>query len=270
MVETQKKALEIAGGSGDPEGRANALFALARTLLYQGSLKEVVANRQRINETIDQARALVGLGGVPDDVWDMLSMLDDLVAGKVDRIAGFVEKTVPAHLAALQSAYAAQAERAGLAAVRMKALLQQAVEINGGPIRGLFWQARVQLSSPACVVTDAAVVPSQFKFRRFKMSFDYPVSAKLEKEVQALIAKYGSDKAKVAGFSNLKAGVTEEIPAAPLIQVWKSKRDEKTGLAPQTPGTVVSQDAHVRIEASKAKAGDFNPTPIRLVTEGEK
>lgn len=244
------------------EQQAAQAIAAARRLLYSGTLQEVVANRAEINALVDEAVRLDGYGSIPEDVWEMLTMLDDLVAGKVDRIAALIEQGIPAHKAALEASYKEQVERLELAEQRLMGLLTDAVNISGQPIVGHFWRARMQANSqPSVVVHDSAQVPDNLKRRRFTMSFDYPVSAKVEKAVQQIIAAWGSDKAAVLGVTNQKGKVEDLVPAKPIADAWKAAGEAK----PVVPGVHVIHGSHLRIDVVKGKPGAIaQPIPLKL------
>lgn len=243
--------------------QAAAALAAARRLLYSGSLAEVVANRAQINALVDSFVRLEGYGSIPEDIWEMLTMLDDIVAGKVDRVAALIEQGIPAHRAALAASYKEQDERLALAGDRLKGLLTEAVQLAGTPIAGLYWKARLQANSqPSVVVEDSAKVPDTLKRRRFSMSFDYPVSAKIEKAVQVLIAAWTSDKATVLGVTGAKGSVVDLVPAKPIADAWKAA-DAKA--KPVVPGVQVIHGSHLRLDAVNGKPGAIaKPIPLKL------
>lgn len=246
--------------------RVDDLMTQARRLLYAGSLVEVTAERTRIQELIDQAVALAGYSAVPDDVWDMLRMLDDIIAGKVDRVAALVKHEIPAHRAALVEAFKTQDEQLKLAGDRLERLLQEAVAAQGGqPIIGTFWRARTQGNAqPSVAVEDETKVPATFCRRRFELRFDYPAgNTKLEAAVKKAAETWASDKAVAMGISDCKWTAETIVPAKPITDAWRAADGKLV-----VPGVRVTLGRHLRIEALKATKLAKPPAPLPFKVPG--
>lgn len=265
------------------QAEINDLLRRAQLLLFQGNLPDVIRNREEASTLIERAADLGGYGAIPDELWDLLAAIDDLVAGKIDRCAHQVKVQIPAALEMINSHYQGQLSRIKIVSDRLEGLLKQAVEMNGGKtITGISWRARLQNNSlPSVVLVDGAKVPPVYKRRRFTLSFDYGISAATEKKVQKLIQEWSDPKIQVpAGISNFKGQVEELIPAAGPADVYvaaeqklkealpKVKKGEPQpeidrSKIPPIPGFEITREKHLRIEVNKVNLKEVKPIPLK-------
>lgn len=241
----------------DPE----ELVAKLREKLFCSSLVDLVAERETMNGLVSQLLASGGAGAVPDDVWETLQAVDDVVAGKVDRVAERVKVTIPAYLGALRLSYEAQLGRAEVLQVRLESLLREAVLYGRAKgrsaLHGERYRLRMQTNGgqASVKVEDERKVPSEFKRVTFKMSCTYSAGDEhTDGYWHKLVAMWKEEER--FSFSFETSVDTKAVAAA-----WEAQKGVEADKRVQVSGTAVSRGEGLRIEPGKA---DMAAKPLMI------
>lgn len=235
------------------------LVAELEAKVYRLSLVELVASREEINQRCAAIVAVGGATAVPEPVWNILGLVDDLLMGKVDGFGEVIKVRIPEYLERLQAAYAEQCDRANRHADRLKDLLRQALEFAAAEgrknLQGAFWRARLQNNSgPSVTVTDLAALPVEFKTKRMTIEVDlHPEDTAAEQHWSQIVS------------DSLAAGmkVTAEVEHGYSSERLHSYYKAADGNPPPLPGVTFTRGKHVRLEPGKGSF-DVKTAPLNL------
>jgi len=242
----------------------------ARALVFRAGLPELVANREVITQLCTEVANARGAGEVPDDIWDALVVIDDLVAGKVDRVGDLVKVVVPAYLENLKQTYQDQRAHTQAFSDRMDDLLKQAVtfarDSGRTMVEGLRWRARLQSNArPAVVIHDDTCIANEYRRRSVTMSFEFGAD---DEDME----RYWNDFfASWAGREGFKGSIVNRIATESAYDAWralpKEARHENV-----VAGIKINLGEHIRLESGKSKAtAKIEPIaiPAPVATTGE-
>lgn len=265
-------AVRVAEKAGVSDEEIARRVTEARRLVFHAGLPDLVANRERINEIVASVISERGAGEVPSDIWDALTLIDDLVAGKVDRVGDLLETVIPAYLDGLKKSYQEQKKHTEAFAERMDDLLKQALKFARSSgrtmVEGMRWRARLQSNSrPAVSIEDETAVPNDYRRRAVTLSFEFNTGD------EAMEAYWAAFFAGWEGREGFKGGIANRIDTEAAYGTWKAKpkeqRDQFT-----VAGIKIDLGEHTRMESGKSKATAKIepikiPAPEAAAIEGE-
>lgn len=225
--------------------------------IAQLSLMKLVQHRAEVEHMIAEEG-----GELTDLTEDLFDNVNALLAGKVDKVAVFVKKVIPAHIEACKK----QIKNLEWLEERIKEYTIDCVDQNQGQaLQGLSWRARVQANPPAIVIENPDQIPVFFKkasvvIRARFDAADAGLRTKWEQKIAALKTE----------FIGVEGEVIVEPDKATLKEAMLDKKDKKGEVIEEgmkVEGASVEQGRHVRFEEGRAKAS----TPkTRKVKETEQ
>jgi hypothetical protein len=221
------------------------------------SLMALVDQRREVEHMIAESG-----GELTDITEDLFDNVNALLAGKVDKVAVFVKKVIPAHIEACKK----QIKNLEWLEDRIKEYAIDCVEKAGGPLQGLAWRARTQNNPPSIVIENPDQIPQLFKKATvvIRLKFD-PSDANVmgfwKEHIVALKATYPT----------LEGDIIVECDNAALREAMLDKKDKKGEVVEagmKVEGARVEQGKHVRFEEGRAKA--TTPKKSKTVKEIEQ
>lgn len=214
------------------------------------SLHQLVNTRKEIEFRVEQAG-----GELTPELEEVYDLANDLLAGKIDRVAIFVKEVIPAHIEACKL----QIQKLQALEARTKELTIDAIKSLGEGVKqieGLAYRARVQANPPSIVIDNEDVIPEMFKRGVCTIKAKFDPSGPARKFWEGICNDL-SKKCGTAATGECSWEIETEPDNAILREAMLDKKDEDGEVVEKgslVDGAHVEKGVHVRFEAGKAKA----------------
>lgn len=214
------------------------------------TLPELVQNFQQIRDLVEQENP----EGV-DDIDELYVVAKNLLSGKVDRVASFLN-AIDAHRAACQR----QIERLDFSKEMIETHIQTTMEASKEKqLNGNAYRFRLHKNTPSVEIKDETQIPAEYKRVKVDISdsFDFTNKEQLQYYQTFLLQRLVDEQNPVTteDSTRLDKYITVEVSKSKIKEAFKLKKD--------VPGAGLTQGQHLRIEAGKATKAKLTEEPAQ-------
>ena len=230
-----KEGEEVVQEESKPEETAHPLVAQ----MEKTSFPELVKSYRGMMTQIEDAQ-----GEISEQLGEMMTYVEFLMAGKIDNIALTVKETFPAYLQAIKI----QEQRVKWTLENIKRFTIECIEATGQTsMDGQIYRARIQKNPIKVVIDDLSLIPDMFKKARVNIEC---VFDPMDKQTHDFFGKLITEVKKIQGYrkGDIMLEHDNEALKETMADVFEPKTKELLKKGTAVPGAHIEQGKHVRFE----------------------